>query len=65
MSGDCCVALPRGAMGLSAFCDCGISDLLTYYFSPKFQRNSIQLYITEATVKMNSNPQLKEIMHGF
>ena len=20
----CCVALPRGAMGLSAFCDCGI-----------------------------------------
>ena len=22
---DCCVALPRGAMGLSAFCDCGIS----------------------------------------
>ena len=24
MSGDCCVALPRGVMGLSAFCDCGI-----------------------------------------
>ena len=22
---DCCVALPRGAMGLSAVCDCGIS----------------------------------------
>ena len=22
---DCCVALLRGAMGLSAFCDCGIS----------------------------------------
>ena len=21
----CCVALPRGAMGLSAVCDCGIS----------------------------------------
>ena len=24
MSGDCCLALPRGAMGLSAVCDCGI-----------------------------------------
>ena len=23
--GDCCVALPRGAMVLSAVCDCGIS----------------------------------------
>ena len=22
---DCCVALPRGVMGLSAVCDCGIS----------------------------------------
>ena len=25
VSWDCCVALPRGAMGLSAVCDCGIS----------------------------------------
>ena len=25
MSRDCCVALPRGAMGLSAVCVCGIS----------------------------------------
>ena len=25
MSRDCCVALPRGAMGSSAACDCGIS----------------------------------------
>ena len=25
VSHDCCVALPRGAMGLSAVCDCGIS----------------------------------------
>ena len=24
MSGDGCVALPRGAMGLSSVCDCGI-----------------------------------------
>ena len=25
VSRACCVALPRGAMGLSAVCDCGIS----------------------------------------
>ena len=25
VSRDCCVALPRGAMGPSAVCDCGIS----------------------------------------
>ena len=25
VSRDCCVALPRDAMGLSAVCDCGIS----------------------------------------
>ena len=25
VSRGCCVALPRGAMGLSAVCDCGIS----------------------------------------
>ena len=24
--GDCCEALPRGAMGLSAVCECGISS---------------------------------------
>ena len=33
MSGDCCLALPRGAMGMSAVCDCGIFlIILTYYF---------------------------------
>ena len=34
MARDCCVALPRGAMGLSEVCDCGINFLiiLTYYF---------------------------------
>ena len=26
----CSVAHPRGAMGLSAVCDCGISEFLTY-----------------------------------
>ena len=25
MSRECCVALPRGAIGLSVVCDCGIS----------------------------------------
>ena len=25
VSRGCCVALPRGTMGLSAVCDCGIS----------------------------------------
>ena len=25
VSHDCCVALPRGVVGLSAVCDCGIS----------------------------------------
>ena len=25
VSHDCCAALPRGAMGMSAVCDCGIS----------------------------------------
>ena len=25
MSHGCCVALPRGAVGLSAVCDCGVS----------------------------------------
>ena len=25
VSRNCCVALPHGATGLSAFCDCGIS----------------------------------------
>ena len=34
VSRDCCVALPRGSMGLSAVCDCGISlsySLTIYY----------------------------------
>ena len=38
MSRDCCVALPRGAMGLSASCDCGIS--LSY---------SLTIYVTNVT----------------
>ena len=33
VSCDCCVALPGGAMGLSAVCDCGISGY-THYFDP-------------------------------
>ena len=36
VSRDCCVALPRGAMGLSAVCDCSISHtrLLFVYIHP-------------------------------
>ena len=30
VSRDCCVALPRGAMSLSAVCDCGISKSYCY-----------------------------------
>ena len=30
LSCDCCVALPRYAMDLSAVCDCGISNLLNF-----------------------------------
>ena len=35
VSSDCCVALPRGAMGLSAVCDCSISwsGSLTLYMT--------------------------------
>ena len=39
MSHDCCVALSRGAMGLSAVCDCGhwyFLIILTYYFLEKY-----------------------------
>ena len=33
MSGDCCVAIPQGATGLSAVCDCGnFLIILTIYF---------------------------------
>ena len=31
VSRDCCVALHRGAMGLSAVCDCGISLLYSLF----------------------------------
>ena len=32
MSHDCCVVLPRGAIGLSAVCDCGVFlIILTYH----------------------------------
>ena len=31
VSRDCCVALPCGAMGLSAVCDCGISDTIKHH----------------------------------
>ena len=42
MSRDGCVALPRGAMGLSAVCDCGISlsySLIIFDFGPHYFPN--------------------------
>ena len=32
MSRDCCVAIPLGAMGLSAVCDCDISQSYSLLF---------------------------------
>ena len=32
MSHDCCVALPRGVMGLSAVCDCGFTLSYSLFF---------------------------------
>ena len=39
MSRDFCVALPRGTVGLSTVCDCGISwsYSLTIFFLSKFE----------------------------
>ena len=37
----CCVALPRGAMGLSAVCDCGISLLSSLTI---FATNDISIF---------------------
>ena len=39
MSRDCCVALPRGAMGLSAVCDVVFPDH-THYFYAHLMRKS-------------------------
>ena len=47
MSRDCCVALPRGAIGLSAVCDCDISLsyslFLTDHFAVAFVPENIAL----------------------
>ena len=45
MSRDCCVALPRGTMGLSAVCDCGIfsSYSLTIFGAQKNCLNDLFL----------------------
>ena len=39
MSRDCCVALPCGAMGLSAVCDCGISWSYVYLLTISYILN--------------------------
>ena len=41
MSLNVCVALPFGAMGLSAVCDCGISDHSDLLFFVSFYQNKI------------------------
>ena len=46
VSGDCCVALPRGAIFLSAVCYCGISrsySLTIYNCSKTWQRVSVTI----------------------
>ena len=40
MSRDCCVAFPRGVMGLSAVCDCDISDHTHFLFLGVIHVNS-------------------------
>ena len=55
MSRDCCVALPRGATGLSAVCDCGISwpYLLTIFIWDN--QNGFQdskMFISHSSVKI-------------
>ena len=40
MSRDCCVALSRGAMGLSAVCDCNISRSYLILFWGVINANS-------------------------
>ena len=46
MCRDCCVALPRGAMGVSAVCDCGISRSYSFtIFTLTFKfRINLQCY---------------------
>ena len=45
MSRDCCVVLPRGAMGLSTVCDCVFPDhtdlLFLVYVTLTFNTNAI------------------------
>ena len=35
VSRDCCVAMPRGTVGLSAVCDCGISRSYSLFWGAK------------------------------
>ena len=45
VSRDCCLALPRGAMGLSAACDCGISRSYSPFSIPLLQMSRL-LFLT-------------------
>ena len=48
MPRDCCVALPRGAMGLSAVCDCGIS----YSYSLAISNSSLLSICSSANLSL-------------
>ena len=50
MSRDCCVALPRGAMGLSAVCDCGISRS----YSVTILKTALDLHILSLRINYES-----------
>ena len=49
MSCSCCVTFPRGAMGLSAVCDCGISLLYSLTVSEMSQIVEIYHFVYFAT----------------
>ena len=51
MSGDCCVALPCGAMGLYEVCDCGIS--LSYSLTIFTTLSIFIFYILNKMVNLN------------
>ena len=58
MSRDCRVALPPGAMGLSAVCDCGISgsySLTIFNKFPLFQTMERRVLFREESKNMKRN----------
>ena len=67
MSGDCCLAFPRDAIGLSAVCDCGISwsySLTIFDITPEWLR---VVYISYLSYELNSRtfPDKHCLSHGM